>query len=138
MKKDVLETWVNEHLPVFIQKLISLARTDLYDGPLRDVYIWTAGHSPAPNKKWVLEGDYEDSELNGYTEFSFQWAIQEIKKAWDLPYEVFLDTQCDVIVESLPEPEQDEETGEWHEPEYGDYKCINVKREYLGVVSPFN
>lgn len=42
-----------------------------------------------------------------------------------LPSSLYIDTQSDCVMESEPEGYQDEETGEWFEPEWSDFVALD-------------
>ena len=95
--KEVTAKLVHERFPMDeeTQRLVGLATWDLYNGPI-------VGHDD-DGKPWP----------------GFETATQRIADALDV-HTVYMDMDSETLSDTLDEGHEDEETGEWVEPETED------------------
>jgi len=88
-------------LPEDVKRLIELANSDLYSGPV------------------YLDQDGEECSMwdDGATPFSFRKACDRIREALSDVSDVYLEDWSGCVLTSEPEGYEDEETGAWIEPD---------------------
>ena len=105
--------WTHFDPPAEINRLVNMARYDLYYGPMQ-----------------------EGEDVDGYTYPGFSKAIDQIN-TWlsKVMEDVWYDRQSGEVLTKKPEGYEDEETGEYVEPMWEDYyhlKARDVVRTMFG------
>lgn len=133
--KEAVREHVKDKVPGRVKALIAAANYNLYYGPSR-IYIWKGEEDP-PNGEFSLEGDYEEEPV-GYEALGFESMCRELKTFFndsDLETTYYYEPDSGCVMESEPQGEEDEETGEWIEPET--YYSVSLKDALLGKLAEY-
>lgn len=105
-----VEDFYRDDMTLRIQRLIQLCNMDLNFGPLKRADV-----EEEMGKKFKWDGFVE--------------ATEELEDWWDEfgHSQLWFDENAELVTDTEPTGYEDEETGEWYEPEYGDFYILNTK-----------